>query len=140
MSKYSFLFSTGPIFPNPLLLGAVTTFPERAVIQFTVSSISYDPENYTVMLAIDVNNLTYVNGIPRTNDPTDLTFLTATNINHTIDADELVPLQTYYYVIVATNSAGSTNSTLGNFTTSEACEQDFPAVLMYNSNVKFSEI
>ena len=117
MSKYSFLFSTGPISPNPPLLRALTTFPERAVIQFTVSSFAYDPENYTVMLAIDVNNLTSVNDIPSTTDPTDLTFLTATNTNYTIDVDELVFLQKYYYVIVATNSAGSTNSTFGNFTT-----------------------
>ena len=137
MSKYSFIFSTGPISPNSPLLGEVPTFPQRAIIQFTVSSVAYDPENYTIMLAIDMNNLTPVNGIPRTADPTDLTFLTATNTNYTIDVDGLVIFQRYYYVIVATNSVGSMNSTLGNFTTSEAREQDFSAVLIYNSNVKF---
>ena len=133
---YSF-FSTGPILPNPPLLGEVTTFPERAVIWFTISSFAYNAENYTVMLARDVNNLTAVNGILSGADPTDLTFLTATNINYTIEVDGLVIFQRYYYVIVATNSAGSTNSTLGNFTTSEAREQHFPAVLMYNSDGNF---
>ena len=138
--KYLIIFSTGPVFPNPPLLGEVTTFPERAVIQFTVSSFAYKPENYTIMLARDVNNLTAVNGILSTADPTDLTFLTATNINYTIDVYGLVIFQRYYYVIVATNSVGSTNSTLGNFTTSEAREQHFPVVLMYSSDKNFGEI
>ena len=135
--KYLIIFSTGSVFPNPPLLGEVTALPERAVIQFTVSSVAYNPENYTVMLARDVNNLTAVNGILSVTDPTDLTFLTAANINYTIDVDGLLIFQRYYCVIVATNSAGSTNSTLGNFTTSEAREQDFPAVLVYSSNENF---
>ena len=131
--KRLLLFSTGRTFPNPPLLGDVTTFPERAVIEFTVSSFAYDLENYTVMLGRDVNNLTAVNGILSTPDPTDLTFLTATNMNYTVDVDGLVFFQRYYYMIVATNSVGSTNSTIGNFTTSEAREQHFSAVLMYSS-------
>ena len=117
----------------------MTTFPERAEIRFTVSSFAYDSENYTVMLATDVNNLTAVNGILSTTDPSDLTFLTDTNINYTIDVDGLVIFQRYYYVIVATNSVGSTNSTLGNFTTSEAREQFIPAVLMYSIDVLCNE-
>ena len=122
----------GPVVPDPPLLGTVATFSEKATISFTVSSVVYDLENYTVMHGTTENDLTTVSGIIlSTADPNDLSFLNAINISYSINVEGLVSFQKYYFVIAATNSVGSTNSTLSNFITSEAREEQFlPFVLL----------
>ena len=92
------------------------------MIHFTVNSVAYDPEIYTIMLGTSENILTNVDNAVNQTDPTGLTFLTNTELMYTITVDGLSINQMYYYLIVSTNSHSSVSSTIGTFTTAEARE------------------
>ena len=114
--------SPGSAPPNQPQLGTVDAFLKKAVVYFTISSVAYVPENYTVIYGTSMDALTTVSNAFNQTDPTGLTFINDTNLMYTITVDGLDINQPYCYLIEATNSNGSTNSTIGNFTTAEACE------------------
>ena len=117
--------SPGSAPPNRPQLGTVDTFPKKAVVYFTISSVAYDPENYTVIYGTSMDALTTVSNSFNQTDPTGLTFLTDINLMYTITMDGLNASQMYYYLIEATNSNSRTNSTIGSFTSAEAREPMF---------------
>ena len=55
-----------------------------------VSSIAYDPENYTILIGVSSDTLTTINDIINIADANDLSFLTIVNTNYTIGVDGLV--------------------------------------------------
>lgn len=110
----------GAAVPNPPLLGTVDVFPTKAVINFVVTFVSYDPEEYTVLLGTSDDQLLTVSGVSESTDPTGLTFLTDVNLMYSITVENLNSTQEYYYQIVAMNSVDSTVSVTGTFTTAEA--------------------
>ena len=115
-------FSAGSAPPEQPQLGTVDEFPRKAVIHFIISSVAYNPENYTLELGTSMDALTAVSDASNQTDPTGLTFLTATNLMYTITVDGLNISQTYYYRIVSANLNNNVNSAVGNFTTAEARE------------------
>ena len=117
-----YIFSAGSAPPEQPQLVEVVVFPQKAVIPFTISSVAYDPENYTVQLGTKANALTTVNDASNQTDPTGLTFLTAMDLMYTITVDGLNISQMYHYQIVSTNSDSSVTSDIGTFTTAEARE------------------
>ena len=118
----TFGLHAGSVPPNQPHLGTVDAFSYKVVVHFMVSSVAYDPENYTVIYGTSMDTLTSVSNAPNHTDLTGLTFLTDANLMYTITVDGLNAKQVYYYLIEATNSNSSTNSTIGNFTTAEARE------------------
>ena len=105
----------------------VDAFPHQAVIHFTITSVSYDPEDYTVVYGTSMDTLTTVSRAFNHTDPTGLTFFADTNLKYSITLDELKSYQMYYYLIRATNSHGSSSSTIGTFTTAQTSEEYFLA-------------
>ena len=116
----NFLLLVGSVPPNQPQLGTVDVLPEKAVVHFTISSVAYDPETYTVIYGTSMDALTTDSNTVNQTDPTGLTFINDTNLMYNITVDGLDINQLYYYMIEATNSNGSTNSVIGNFTTAEA--------------------
>ena len=84
----------------------------RATILWTVPRIAYSPENYNVHFGTSPGSLTPFSQQRQSGDN-----FTATNLPFSIQLTGLSAGTTYYYQVVAMNSAGSTASVEQNFTT-----------------------
>lgn len=86
---------------------------DHAVVEWTVSSISYTPEVYYIRYGLSPESLTAVsNTTEGTSD------ISATNLLFSLSLTGLRFQRTYFYQVVAENSVGTTESSVANFTTS----------------------
>ncbi len=102
--SFNINFGTDPPPPPnaPILLRTSEVNKEKVVVEWNISGLAYDAEMYTVHYGTDQNNLNSVSDA-----------VTAFRV-------ELADLEAntkYYYVVKATNSAGTTASTVESFTT-----------------------
>ena len=104
----------GSIPPFQPIVMDVAIEPNSVTISWTVANIAFDHENYTVIYgterAVLQNTSEVVEGDHNV-------FATDGVFNVTIAG--LTPFTTYYYILLANNSIGSTSSNLMNFTTNE---------------------
>ena len=84
-----------------------------ATIQWTVSSIAYDPETYVILYGTKPRMLVQNSSIT-TNSSGDIT---RTNFNESLIIGELNFLTEYFYRVRTVNSHGVTLSELNSFTT-----------------------
>ena len=98
---------------TPIVRDAITT-PTSVNISWTVQSIVNDMEEYVVRYG--TNNVTLTNTSEVIMGNSDLNTL---NQLFSVYIVGLTPFTTYYYIISATNTAGTTNTTVMNFTTNE---------------------
>ena len=96
--------------PLEPVVTAVATTPYSVNISWRVTSIVHDAEIYTVYYGTD--NMTLVNSteIPGSANVSDM---------YTVTISGLMPFTTYYYVVSAENSEGTTNTSVMNFRTNE---------------------
>ena len=111
----SFLFllePTSPIFPSDLISKNVTT--DSAVIQWTVSYISYSPETYVVKYGTSQDTLIQNSSTIYSGDN-----ITITNMTYSVKLYNLNENTTYYVQVVAINTAQISNmSSIEQFMTS----------------------
>ena len=99
---------------TPIIRDAITT-PTSVNITWTVQSIVYDMEEYVVRY--DTDSITLTNTTEVIMGNSDLNTL---NELFSVYIDGLTPFTTYYYIISATNTEGTTDTTVMNFMTNEA--------------------
>ena len=96
----------------PIPLDNITITASSAVISWLVESIAYTPENYNVIYGLSADTL---------NNTTDAvqgtTDVTSTDLVYSTTITGLAAFQQYYYMIIATNSFGSTQSPINTFCT-----------------------
>ena len=80
-------------------------------ISWIVQSIVHDTETYTVWYSTDM--MTFTDNVMIMGN----TNLTAINEIFTVNISSLIPFTTYYYIILAANSVGSTSTFIMTFTT-----------------------
>ena len=100
---------------------------DRTTIQWTVSRIAYTPENYTVHFGTSSGSLTPFNQQQQSGNN-----FTATNLQFSVQLTGLSAGTTYYYLVVAMNSVGSTASDEHSFTTTEL--RKLAKVISYSSS------
>ena len=93
----------------PVVLAVITT-PYSVNVSWMTTSIVHDTERYTVYYGTD--SMTLVNSTER---------LGPTNMpdTYTVNISGLMPFTTYYYIVSAVNSEGSTNISVMTFMTDE---------------------
>ena len=105
---------TAVIPPFPPMLREVTTMPHSVNISWVVSIIVFDQENYTVQYGTDMTMLLSTSELVQgSSNRSTINGLFSVNITG------LTPFTTYHYIIMATNSLGSTRTSVMNFTTDE---------------------
>ena len=110
----------------PVLVGTGIISDSSALIQWTVSSIAYTPETYVVEYGTSQDSL------DMTSDPTHSgEDITIANVTFSVTLPALRENTTYYIHIVATNTAGRSNtSSVQRFMTSLA---ELGNILMHTS-------
>ena len=100
----------------PMAVTATNVQDSSALIQWTVSSIAYTPETYVVEYGTSQNSL------DMTSDPTHSgEDITIASVTYSVTLSDLRENTTYYIHIVATNTAGRSNtSSVERFMTSLA--------------------
>ena len=104
--------------PNPVT--SITVFSVSHVsilLQFVVTSLAFTPETYRMQYGLQPNNLDMTSLVTA-----NLNDFDATNHQLIIGAAGLVDNTTYYYQIQATNTVGTTSSTVMSVTTLPARE------------------
>ena len=84
----------------------------RSTVQWLMSSITYDPENYVVQYGLSESNLN-MSSSPITSGPN----ITRVNFLLSEELSDLMAGTTYYYRVTASNSAGITSSVTHFFKT-----------------------
>lgn len=97
---------------QPTNVTVVYVSSSSATIQWTVTLISYTPEQYVVQFGLRQNQLNQTGFTVNGNQN-----LSVVNETHTVVIDALLPDTTYYFRVVARNAFGSTHSRIGAFTT-----------------------
>ena len=88
-----------------------------ATISFTIPSIAYTPETYTIQyIGLDLQNM--LKGSISEQSPN----ITATNMKYQITLTGLEEANTYNFTVVSTNCIGNTSSQTMSFTTLPACK------------------
>ena len=104
-----------PFVPQIISVNVSTT---SATVVFTIPSIAYTPENYSIQyIGFDFQN-TLINSmnIQGTNNITDV------NEMYQITLSNLEEANTYNFTVVSTNCIGSTSTVVMNFTTLPSCK------------------
>ena len=108
------LHSTGPINPKlPVNVIATDVQTNSATIQWTVSSIAYDPETYLILYGTKPMMLVQNSSITAYSSGD----ITRTNFNESLIIGELSFLTEYFYRVRVTNSHGIIFSELNRFIT-----------------------
>ena len=90
------------------------TAPYSVNISWIVTNITFDTETYSVLYGSNMTMLLNASEvIEGNNDTSAIDEVFSSNIT------ELMPFNTYYYIIRAINAVGSTNTSVMNFTTDE---------------------
>ena len=110
MPPYIHVAITPPFIPN---ITNLITAPYSVNISWTVTIIAYDAETYTVHYGTDsmilADNIVIIGN----------TDLSAINEVFTINISALTPFTKYYYIVSASNSVGTTNTSVMIFMTNE---------------------
>ena len=109
---------TGPMTPTAPKIGEVTPSPHSVVIRWTVSSVRYTPETYTVHYGIDSAILNLTSDTLATDVKTD--FLNIKDQDYRLVISGLQPAQKYHYYVASTNSHASSKTAKRNFTTTDS--------------------
>ena len=94
---------------------AIDISHDSATISWTVPSLSYDPEMYTVEYGLTMDNLNLSSAVV-TGTVTPLNY--ADSYQGSVKVEGLEMLTTYFYRVVSMNSAGPTLSAVASFNTS----------------------
>ena len=105
--------ASSPVVPMELMVTRVTH--NSATISWTVSSLSYDPEMYVVQYGLAEDSLT-LNSTIVMGDVTPLNYMDS--FTGSVQLPGLNRLTTYYYGVMAINSAGIAFSDVKMFNTS----------------------
>ena len=101
---------TQPLIPN--ITNLITT-PYSVNISWIVTIIAYDVETYTIHYGTDsmilADNIVIMGN----------TDLSAINEVFTVNINALTPFTKYYYIVSASNSVGTTNTSVMTFMTNE---------------------
>ena len=98
-------------------ISVVSLMNTSATISFTIPSIAYTLETYTIQyIGLDLSNM-LKNSISEQSPN-----ITATNMNYQITLSGLEEANTYNFTVVSTNCIGNTSSDTMNFTTLPGCE------------------
>ena len=112
--KLQFMFIhvaiTQPLMPN---ISNLITTPYSVNISWIVTIIAYDAETYTVHYGTD--SMTLADNIVIMGN----TNLSAINEVFTVNISTLTPFTKYYYIVSASNSVGTTNTSVMTFMTNE---------------------
>ena len=97
----------------PIVRDPITT-PYSVNILWVVTNITFDPETYSVLYGSNMTMLLSASEVVEGNNDTSV-------INEVFSSNisGLLPFTTYYYIIRAINTVGSTNTSVMNFTTDE---------------------
>ena len=107
----TFLELVNPIKPEHIMFKNITT--NSAIIQWTVSYISYSPETYVVKYGTSQDTLIQNSSTIYSGDD-----ITITNMTYSVKLSNLKENTTYYVQVVATNTALRSNtSSVERFTT-----------------------
>ena len=88
-----------------------------ATISFTIPSIAYTPETYTIQyIGLDLQNM--LKSSKSEQSPN----ITATNMKYQITLTDLEEANTYNFTVVSTNCIGNSSSQTMSFTTLPACK------------------
>ena len=115
---FPLILFTGPRTPTAPKIGEITPSPHSVVIRWTVSSVSYTPETYTVHYGIDSAILNLTSDTLATNVKTD--FLNIKDQDYRLVIDGLQPAQKHHYYVVSANSYASSKTAKHNFTTADS--------------------
>ena len=116
------LFCTGPTLPRAAVLGHLQINSTTEVtVQWSVPVVTYSPEQYTVYYTTnsngcpssdeDYNKSVTVYGLNHTD------FFTIRDQQYNVTLNNLQPITTYCYKVVATNRAGRSDSAAATFVT-----------------------
>ena len=108
----------GPLSPVAPQIGEVTPSPHGVVIRWTVRSVRYTPETYTVKYGIDSAILNLTSDPLETDIETD--FRNIKDQDYRLVIDGLQPAQKYYYYVVSTNTHASSKTDKHSFTTTDS--------------------
>ena len=114
------LIIIGPAGPVQPVLGPVSVTPTTATIYWTISQVSYTPENYTVLFGSSMDELNMISSVVNTNDIDNLLFITATNVPYSVKIEGLSINVMYYYQVQSVNTIGTNYSNISSFNTSES--------------------
>ena len=112
---YSFIAQS---LPNEAAYVAISTGPSMTNITFTIPTIAYTPENYSISykgLELQTTITDSVTVMSSSN-------ISATNKQYSVMLSGLEEDNTYSFVVVSTNCIGSTNTSIMNFTTRPDCK------------------
>ena len=97
----------------PVVTNVITT-PFSASISWIVQIIVNDMESYTVLYGTNMSSLTSSSEvILGSNDSSTI------NEMFTVNIDGLMPFTTYYFIVSATNSEGTTDTSIMDFLTNQ---------------------
>ena len=103
---------------EPEIIEAVNKTSTSVTISWIVESISYTPETYTVHYGTSDSD--QIGSSQIVHGPTQLQeILNINGAEYNVTLTDLKPYTQYYYYVNATNTEGSTNSTLEYFSTDE---------------------
>ena len=102
---YTFLEPVYPISPSLVMIKNITT--DSAIIQWTVSYISYSPETYVVKYGTSQDTLIQNNSTIYSGDD-----ITITDMTYSVKLSNLKGNTTYYVEVVATNTAQISNMSI----------------------------
>ena len=123
LSKSSYLkFTSGPAAPMSVSLRSTDVTDTTATISWTVASIAYTPETYTVLYGTTRDNLDRTSGQQRTSGSD----ISVTSLPLSLPVSGLDPDSAYYYTVNASNSYSFTLYDTNTFNTSsrrESCDQ-----------------
>ena len=112
------VFSIAQSLPNEAVYVAASTGPTTANITFTIPTIAYTPENYSIsyegleLQTIITDSMTVMSS----------SSISVTNEQYSILLSGLEEDNTYSFTIVSTNCIGSINTSIVNFTTQPDCK------------------
>ena len=90
---------------------AVNVTGRTAVIMWTISRVTFTPEEYVVYYSLSSDSLTMTSEVLYGSD------LEAVSVTYKVTLSELEQLSTYYYQVVSSNSLSSSSTAVLNFTT-----------------------
>ena len=97
--------------------------PDSANITFTITSVTYTPETYSIQYGISASNLDLTSdNVTSRGVDTVHSFIGLTNEVYSITLTGLTINTNYSFRVVAMNTNGSSSTDVFNFTTAEARE------------------
>ena len=91
-----------------------TTAPYSVNISWIVINVTFGTEVYSVQYGTEMTMLLSISEVVEGNTDTSII-----NEMFSVNITGLIPFTTYYYIVTATNTIGSANTSVMNFTTDE---------------------